>query len=86
MGLLAGCVRVEVKTHHGWTGPDTYEATDGKVSVTYYNGLCCCVAKQVLESLAGKANAGKLDWSMMANDSFKNRTLSEECKVIKARE
>jgi hypothetical protein len=80
---LAGCVGVTVHTHHGFMGPDTYEATDGKVSVGYYNGDCCCVAEQVLDNLAAKANKGELDWSKMADEKFKRETLWNECVKVR---
>jgi hypothetical protein len=79
---LFGC-GVRVKAHYGFMGPDTYEATDGKVSVHYYNGNCCCVAKEVLESLANEANSGKLDWVLMEFPEFRERVLAEECKKVK---
>jgi hypothetical protein len=77
--VLCSCGRVRVKTSWGYMGPNTYIATDGKIEVRYYNGACCCVAKQVLESLADKANSGELDWSLMADKEFRSKTLSDEC-------
>lgn len=78
--VSTGCAEVRVKTHHGWMGPNTWEATDGKVSVSYYNGNCCCVAEKVLENLAEQANKKTLDWSKMADPKFKEETLAAECK------
>lgn len=80
--LLTGC-GVRVKEHWGFMGPSTYEATNGKISVTYYNGACCCVAEQVLENLADYANSGKLDWSKMADKDFADKVLEEECQRVK---
>lgn len=77
--LLSGCAGVTVKTHHGWMGPDTWEATDGKVSVSYYNGNCCCVAEEVLQTLADKANSGQFDWSKMADEKYKEQVLADTC-------
>jgi hypothetical protein len=73
------CAGVRVKTHHGFMGPNVFEATDGKVSVSYYNGNCCCVAEKVLESLAKQANSGMLDWNLMQFKEFRERVLKEEC-------
>jgi hypothetical protein len=78
--VSTGCAEVRVKTHHGWMGPDTWEATDGKVSVSYYNGDCCCVAEKVLENLAALANKELLDWNLMQGKEFRERVLREECK------
>jgi len=83
--VSSGCAEVRVKTHHGWMGPDTWEATDGKTSVSYYNGNCCCVAEKVLESLAAQANNKKLDWAKMADPKFKDFTLAAECKKMQGK-
>lgn len=83
LSLSVGCAEVRVKTHHGWMGPNTWEATDGKTSVSYYNGSCCCVAEKVLHSLAEKANRNELDWSKMADPTFRESTLAAECKIQK---
>jgi hypothetical protein len=66
-------------------GPDTWEATDGKISVSYYNGNCCCVAEKVLESLAKQANNKKLDWSKMADPKFRASTLAAECEKVQGK-
>ena len=66
--------------------PEIYEATDGNISVYFYDGSCCCVAKKVLENLAYKANTGGLDWKKMEDESYQKQILSEECEKIKIKE
>lgn len=85
--LSSACViaDVHVKHHHGFMGPDTWEATDGKISVPYYNGNCCCVAEQVLQNLADKANSKEMDWSKMADPEFRSAILQSECRKVKGR-
>jgi hypothetical protein len=80
--VLSGCSGVTVKTHHGFMGPDSWEATDGQVSVSYYNGDCCCVAERVLLNLAAQANRQELDWSKMADPEFSQSALAAECKKL----
>lgn len=81
--LLVGC-GVRVHTDRGWMGPNVYYATDGKIEVRYYNGQCCCIAKKVLESLADRANSGKLDWNRMADEKFQDYELALQCKIEQA--
>ena len=78
-----GCKTVRVKSHWGYMGPSTYEATDGTISVFYYNGNCCCVAEQVLINLADRANRGEFQWSIMADKAMKDKMLEEECQRMK---
>lgn len=77
------CAQVKVKTHHNFMGSDVYEATDGKVSVKYYNGECCCIAKEVLKRLAEDANSGLLDWDMMQDEIFRKAALRLVCDELK---
>jgi hypothetical protein len=83
--VSSGCAEVRVKTHYGWMGPDTWEATDGKVSVNYYNGDCCCIAKEVLQSLADQANSGAFNWVMMDDQRFREETLSQRCRRMQGK-
>lgn len=86
ISLNAGCAlgkEVKVKTHYNLFGPTVWEATDGTTSVTYYNGNCCCVAEEVLESLARQANQNELHWPKMADEKFKKAILNAECKIQK---
>jgi hypothetical protein len=85
VGAFTACADVRVKTHHGWMGPSTWEATDGKISVSYYNGNCCCVAEQVLKNLAEKANRHELDWRQMADPKFREDALANECKKLQSK-
>lgn len=80
--FLFGC-GVRVKTNWGFMGPDVYVASDGNIEVIYYNGECCCIAKEVLESLSYKANHGELDWAKMSDKEFRKTTLLEECTRLK---
>lgn len=76
--------RVKVSTDRGFMGPDVYVATDGQTEVRYYNGRCCCVAKNVLERLAARANSGDLDWGAMEDPATRDRELADLCKAVKA--
>lgn len=82
--LVFSSCGVVVKTDHGFMSPDVFYATDGKIEVRYYSGNCT-VAKQVLESLADKANSGVLDWNNMADKEYQEIVLREECQRIKGK-
>lgn len=79
IACFVSCSYVRVHTDHGFMGPDTFVATDGKIEVRYWNSRCCCVAKQVLESLAEQANAGLFSWSIMENERFRYEMLESQC-------
>jgi hypothetical protein len=82
--LLFGCAGISIKTHSGFIGPDIYEATDGKIPVYYYNGDCCCIAKEVLEVLADRANRQDVDWNLMLNQVVRDSILQRTCDSLKA--
>lgn len=77
---------VRVKHHWGFMGPDTWEATDGKISVHYYNGNCCCIAEKVLHEVARRANEGELDWSKMADPKFRDSILKTICEEFRMKQ
>lgn len=77
--LFVGCSSLRLKTDHGWFGPDVYELTDGELSVRYYNGDCCCIAKEVLEELRNRVNSGKVDWQKFADKKFADEYLKQLC-------
>lgn len=80
LAMFAGCgmLGVRVKHHSGFMGPETWEATDGRVSVHYYRSDCW-EAEEVLKRLAKYANTGKLNWGKMADEKYRNAVLADEC-------
>lgn len=81
--IITSCSSLSLKTDHGWFGPDVYELTDGEISVRYYNGDCCCIAKEVLEELHNRVDAGKVDWQKFADKKFAKEYLSKLCEELK---
>lgn len=81
--LLAGCQHIRLSTEHSFMGPDVYVATDGKTEVRYYNGKCCCNAKEVLAAVVKDANEGIFDWSLMRNEEYKDKRLHNMCTKIR---
>jgi uncharacterized protein YceK len=79
--LLTGCGGVHVKHHMGFMGPETWEATDGKVSVSSYRGTCWETEK-MLQNVADKANKGIVDWPLMADPAYSKIVLGNECDAI----
>lgn len=81
--LMFGCSNLRLKTDHSWFGPDVYELTDGEISVRYYNGDCCCIAKEVLEELRYRVNSGKVDWQKFSDKKFADEYLKNLCIELK---
>ena len=66
--------------------PMTYEATDGDIMVTYYNGQCEPYAQRVLDTLAARSNRGQFTWARMADSTFRTFMLSNTCAELKLRD
>lgn len=81
--FLVSCHDIEIKTHNNFFGSTTYEATDGEISVHYYNGQCCCVAKEVLERLIEKTESGRYVWEFMKDQEYQDMALTEMCYEVK---
>lgn len=64
-------------------GPDMYEATDGKIPVYYHDGDCCCIAEEVLESLADRANKHDFDWMIMGDQVVRDSMLWKTCDSLR---
>lgn len=78
--------KVKLYEENGYGGPTIWTASNGRVSVSYYNGQCCCIAKYVLQNLADDSNAGVFDWNDMSDKAIKEAKLAEECKRLKDEE
>ena len=85
MIILCSCSRVEVRKDVMFMYPDSWEATDGKVSVFYENKDCCCIAEEVIKQAASNANCGKLEWAKMADEPFQQRYMLDLCNEIRVR-
>ena len=79
-GCGCGC-GVRVKHHWGFMGPDTWEATDGKVSVYYYAGDCL-EPERVIRNLVRDTNRSdsQIDWSRMNDKDYSNLVMLGRCK------
>ena len=61
--LFGGCSGiVSVEHHKDFMGPQWWEITDGKTSVSIYNGDCCCVAGKIADTAAARINRGEYEW------------------------
>ena len=84
MFLLVACSGLTLKSHWDLFGPTVYELTDGNISIKYYNGNCCCIAKEVLEKVKKNVESGKLDWQKMQNKEFADKYLQQVCNELKS--
>jgi hypothetical protein len=87
LSLLLICVSscgLRVKTYHNWFGPDIYTLTDGNYKLMYYNGDCCCVAKQVLEKIKDEIKTGYVEWPRVVLDhEYKEYCLKHYCDELR---
>ncbi len=82
--LFTGCsASWQLKTHHGFLTPNVYELTDGNISIKYYNGQCCCVAKEVLTELKTRIETGQIDPARLKDKTFVEKTLQQLCNELK---
>lgn len=81
-----GCSSVRIDTHHGFLAPDVYELTDGSVSYFYYNGDCCCVAKEVLENVLADYKSDKISQHNWVDKEFMYKYIDSICIKIKEME
>ena len=81
---FAGCSQgiVSVDKDSGWPwGPDAWNITDGKNTVSLYNGDCCCVADQIADTVAARINRGEYPWPMTEAE-FDTEYLPKVCREI----
>jgi len=77
---------LSLKTHHGWLGPNVYELTDGKISITYYDGDCCCIARDVLKEIKRRVEEDNLEWGLFNDSLYTKNYLSQLCQEMRAKE
>jgi len=83
---LDGCNSLTLKTHHGWLGPNVYELTDGKISITYYDGDCCCIARDVLKEIKRRVEEDNLEWGLFNDSLYTKNYLSQLFQEMRAKE
>jgi len=64
-------------------GPDVYSLSGNGIVVNYYNGECCCIAKEVLKELQRRVDDGELDWMKMKDETFRDEYLRQVCRELK---
>ena len=85
--FLIGCNNgLTLKSHYNLFGSTVYELTDGNISIKYYNGLCCCIAKEVLEEIKTMVSEGELNWYKFADKKYADERLKVICKMVKGEE
>lgn len=67
-------------------GPDSYDATDGKIIVGTYAGTCYPHGKEILDTLAARANREELNWQLMADVEFADSIKQCTCMELKKKE
>lgn len=82
--LLAGCNEWKVKKHGGFMTPDVYELTNGDMSIKYYNGDCCCIAKEVLTEVKKRIEANQIDVIKLNDKKFVDEYLQKLCNEMRA--
>lgn len=82
--LLAGCNEWKVKKHSGFMTPDVYELTNGDVSIKYYNGDCCCIAKDVLTEVKLRIENNQIDVAKLKDKKFVDDYLRNLCNEMRA--
>jgi hypothetical protein len=81
--LFVQCSEFTVKTDHGFFGPDVYELTNGEISIKYYNGNCCCIAKEVLMEVQRRIESNELDWTKLRDKTFADQYLQKVCDELR---
>ena len=82
--LLAGCNEFTIKTHRGFLSPDVYELTNGDISIKYYNGDCCCIAKEVLTEIKRRIEIGEMDATKLKDKKYVDEYLRRLCNEMRA--
>lgn len=80
--LILGCSEFTVKTDYGFLGPAVYELTNGDLSIKYYNGNCCCIAKDVLGEIKLRIETGRLDWTKLKDKQYADEYLQSVCDSL----
>jgi hypothetical protein len=83
---LDGCNSLSLKTHHGWLGPNVYELTDGVISINYYDGDCCCIAKAMLTEIKRRVEEDNLDWNLFKDSLYTKNYLSQLCQEMRGKQ
>jgi len=78
------CSEFTVKTQLGVFGPDVYELTNGGISIKYYNGNCCCIAKDVLVEMKNRIEKGVIEIDSLKSKKFVDSYLRDLCWLIKS--
>ena len=85
-GFLPGCNgNFVVKTHHGFMSPDVYELTNGDISIKYYNGNCCCIAKDVLIEMKSRIEKNEIIIDSLNNKKFVDNYLQKLCNEMRGK-
>jgi len=82
--FLPGCNGWDVKKHSGFMSPDVYELTNGDISIKYYNGDCCCIAKEVLTEVKKRIEANQIELIKLNDKKFVDEYLQKLCNEMRA--
>lgn len=75
---MTACSGLQVKEHETWSGVNSYELTDGDISVRYYKSSCP-FPKETLEAVIKEVQKGFVIWELMNDRKYRDLVLKEQC-------